>query len=260
MNVLKVMSRYIRIKWETMKQYKMELVNQFLLLSVNLGIMPFIWYLVTNHGSKAFNGWAFPHFVLLNLVSGFMYSLVGFLGVFDIYEKLASEEGRRQLAVLFYRPFPLGVSLVGEFLYMGDAIASFIYLCAIIGLSYVLHLHITLTFIVAFIFGAAFLLTMLGMIPPIYLLFERGGNLFASLMWTVNKTGEFPLTEVRGVWALLFFFILPIGFVMAVPVAALKGEIQASFLVKEAVVLAIFLFIAKELWGYALRKYEAVGE
>jgi ABC-2 type transport system permease protein len=75
----------------------------------------------------------------------------------------------------------------------------------------------------------------------------------------LSSVGRFPIEIWNPTAQLIFFTLFPIAFVSAVPAGLITGLFDWKYLIYAILITAIFLYIARKFWYFAISRYTSNG-
>jgi ABC-2 type transport system permease protein len=79
------------------------------------------------------------------------------------------------------------------------------------------------------------------------------------LLSSIFDAARWPLDLFRGVWRILFTFVIPLGLMTTYPARALLGSLSASTAILALAGAAIFSGLARLIWKRALSRYTSAS-
>ncbi|MCD6279286.1 ABC-2 family transporter protein [Candidatus Micrarchaeota archaeon] len=255
MGMVKIISRFFKMRFKHNFEYKMDWVFVFLFSLTAVIFSPIFWFLLT--GGREFNGWTFMELALLSIIYLTANSCIGFFGLF-----IARGDIKRKLTLYMTKPFN-----TLSYLFLVNLWYPMLFEISIYAISAILiisHYNITVhivAFLIFFLFSMLVQILLLFIPYLVSLFWYDAGEDAKSIIWNLLYVSRNPLDKIKIGNLLLGMVIVPLLFVAVYPVKALTGQmgLDILFIIKISLVILIFGFVEYLLWLIGLKHYESLG-
>ena len=261
------MRRYLYLTWISLRaslmvsfQYRAEFLFQGL-SSLLMNALTFLPLLVIYGQRPSIGGWSFGESLL---VLAFFVLLYAFIGGAVNPGMLQVTEQVRQGTLDFVLMKPADSQfLVSTAKFEPSALASFAGSLALFGWAFA-ELKRTPP-ITALLLASILLLSAMVLIHSLWLTvvstairFTRVDNL-VYLFTALYDTARWPTTIFKGVLAIIFTYVLPIGLMTTWPAAALLDRLTLGNVFAALATTLVFAVLARRTWMASLRRYTSAS-
>ncbi len=146
-----------------------------------------------------------------------------------------------------------------EFREAADSVAGLVILgYALAKLGRVPSVPAVVATIVLLVCAAAILYGIWIMVVSLAFVFVKVDNL-SFLVSSIFDAARWPASVFRGIFALIFTFVLPLAVMTTFPALAILDRLDAARMVGAIVAAAAFIVVSRLVWLGSIRRYTSAG-
>jgi len=257
---LKIYARLLKMNFNVLLAYRIGFLNS-VVGSIGWALFQIISIYLLTSRNTSFYGWSREQLILL----GAIFNI--FVGIFHAvfsrnFGRFSQIMNRGEFDLLLVKPVdPQFLTSLWWFSY-SSLVRILIGAGFVVYLFNIMHMVLTFLSVIKFIvligFGICILYAVWLLVCTLIIWQTNLSNL-VDFLYTINIVIRYPREMFQTANPVVFYFLLPLTFVIITPTKALLGNMSYVDLFGLIFFAVVFLFISRKFWNFALRFYTSAS-